>query len=411
MDRPTAARVADEWRRRGRATAVPLGRTITGTFTLDIALDGPHVLVAGSTGAGKSEFLQTLVTSLALGNPPDALVFVLIDYKGGATFAGCSALPHVTGFLTDLDSHLTQRALVALTAEARYRERLLYEANCSSIDNYHAAGEPGGALPRLVIVVDEFHSLMAQVPDSLQLLVSIAARGRSLGIHLILATQRPAGVVSEDIRAYMALRACFRVADAADSTAVLGFPDAAAIDRQFPGRGYARAARGAATLFQGGYVGGLRPGTPTDRNVPKPVARPFSTLGSLPPGRVPERASMVEDHTDLAVLVQAIRDTKQQPPQHRPWLAPLPMLLRLEDLRSAGRQREVPPIAYGVEDLPTEQSQRVITFDLEAGGHLLAAGGPQSGRTTLLRTIAAGIASSQSPTTCTCTCWIVILAA
>ena len=118
MDRPAPAGVADRWRR-GRTTAVPLGRTAAGTFVLDIAKDGPHMLVAGTTGAGKSEFLQTLVASLALGNSPESLVFVLIDYKGGSAFAGCSALPHVAGFLTDLDEHLAKRALVALAAEVR----------------------------------------------------------------------------------------------------------------------------------------------------------------------------------------------------------------------------------------------------------------------------------------------------
>jgi S-DNA-T family DNA segregation ATPase FtsK/SpoIIIE len=395
VDRPTAARVADEWQRRGRTTAVPLGRTGTGTFVLDIARDGPHMLVAGTTGAGKSEFLQTLVASLAFGNTPDALVFVLIDYKGGSAFAGCAALPHVAGFLTDLDEHLTQRALVALGAEVRYRERLLLDAKCKDIDDYHAAGEPRGPLPRLVLVVDEFRFLVDQMPDFLQRLTDVTARGRSLGIHLVLATQRPAGVVSEDIRTNMALRVCFRVEDAADSTAVVEFPDAAAIDRQFRGRGYARTERGAATMFQGGYVGGP-PGVSANGTALRAVARSFSTLGSLSSGQRPERDSSEGDQTDLALLVQAIRATGQQPPRHRAWLDPLPPLIPLRNLPAA-RSRDVPPVGYGVEDRPAEQAQRVIALDLEAGSHLLVGGAPQSGRTTMLRTIAAGIAARQSP--------------
>jgi DNA segregation ATPase FtsK/SpoIIIE, S-DNA-T family len=396
MDRPTAAAVADEWQRRGRTTAVPLGRTAAGTFVLDIARDGPHMLVAGTTGAGKSEFLQTLVASLALGNTPEALVFVLIDFKGGSAFAGCSALPHVVGFLTDLDEHLTQRALVALAAEVRYRERLLLEAGSKDIDEYHAAGQPRGPLPRLVLVVDEFRFLVEQMPDFLQRLTDVTARGRSLGIHLVLATQRPAGVVTEDIRTNMALRVCFRVEDAADSTAVVEFPDAAAIDRQFRGRGYARTERGAVTLFQGGYVGGLPPGSPAAGNVLRAVECPFSALGSPSPGRVPQRDYPADDRTDLAIVVQAIRETRRLPPRHRAWLDPLPPSIPLHHL-PAGPREQVRAIPYGVEDRPAEQSQRVIALDLEAGRHLLAGGAPQSGRTTMLRTIAAGIAAGASP--------------
>ena len=395
MDRPAPAGVADRWRR-GRTTAVPLGRTAAGTFVLDIAKDGPHMLVAGTTGAGKSEFLQTLVASLALGNSPESLVFVLIDYKGGSAFAGCSALPHVAGFLTDLDEHLAKRALVALAAEVRYREQLLLDAGRRDIDDYHAAGEPRGPLPRLVLVVDEFRFLVEQMPDFLQRLSDVTARGRSLGIHLVLATQRPAGVVSEDIRTNMALRVCFRVEDTADSTAVVELPDAAAIDRQFRGRGYARTQRGAATMFQGGYVGGLPPGAPEAGNGPRAVVLPFTALGSPPPGAPDGRQANSAERTDLTALVQAIRDTGARPPRHRAWLDPLPPLIPLRALSSAQFRAEVQPIAYGVEDRPAEQKQLVIALDLEAGRHLLVGGAPQSGRSTLLRTVAAGIASRQS---------------
>ena len=244
--RPDPAAVAELWRRGGRTTSVPLGRTPDRTpFTLDIAVDGPHMLVAGTTGAGKSEFLQTLVSSLALGNAPEALVFVLIDYKGGAAFASAARLPHVTGFLTNLDEHLGNRALVALRAESRYRQRMLADAGCPDIGSYHAAGEPRGPLPRLVLVVDEFAVLAERMPDFLNELTDVTRQGRSMGIHLVLATQRPAGVVSEDIRSNMALRVCLRVEDPQDSTAVIEIPDAAAIDRGLRGRGYARIQRGA----------------------------------------------------------------------------------------------------------------------------------------------------------------------
>ena len=291
--RPDPAAVAELWRRGGRTTRVPLGRTADGApFTLDIAADGPHMLVAGTTGAGKSEFLQTLVSSLALGNAPEALVFVLIDYKGGAAFASAARLPHVTGFLTNLDEHLGSRALVALRAESRYRQRMLADAGCPDIGSYHAAGEPRGPLPRLVLVVDEFAVLAERMPDFLNELTDVTRQGRSMGIHLVLATQRPAGVVSEDIRSNMALRVCLRVEDPQDSTAVIEIPDAAAIDRGLRGRGYARIQRGAVVQFQGGYVGGPVPGSgpaqPAGTSL-RVVPRPFEAAGE-PPGPPDGRA-------------------------------------------------------------------------------------------------------------------------
>ena len=403
---PSAAQVADGWARVGRTTAVPLGQVVgSQPFVLDIARDGPHMLVAGTTGAGKSEFLQTLVASLALGNRPDALVFVLIDFKGGSAFAGLSALPHVAGFLTDLDEHLTRRALVALEAEVRYRERVLLDAGCKDIEAYHRAGEPAGPLPRLVLVVDEFRFLIAEMPDFLDRLTDITARGRSLGVHLVLATQRPAGVVSEDIRTNMALRVCFRVEDAADSTAVVEFPDAAGIDRRFRGRGYARTERGAATMFQGGYVGGRRPGASAGPAAAPAQAltvtpRPFAELGAPAPGAAMDTPAGADaGQTDLAALIAAVCETKQEAPEHRPWLDPLPRLIAARDLPfpPGTRPPRLPAVGYGLEDRPVEQVQQVAALDLEHGGHLLVVGAPQSGRTTLLRTAAAGIAGGHSP--------------
>lgn len=410
---PTPEWVAERWHRLGRSTAVPLGRTGGGDFVLDIARDGPHMLVAGTTGAGKSEFLRTLVCSLALGNRPDALVFVLIDYKGGSAFGSLRALPHVAGYLTDLDEHLGRRALVALKAEARYRERLLGRAQCRDIDAYHAAGEPLGPLPRLALVIDEFRFLVHEMPDFLDRLTDVTARGRSLGMHLVLATQRPAGVVSEDIRTNMGLRVCFRVEDAADSSAVLDIPDAATIARTHRGRGYARAERGSGELFQAAYVSGLPPDLLDIRMPLRAEQSSLADLGMAPPGD-DQRAEgagegadgQPDEHTDLAVLVRAIAGTKEAAPAHRPWLDPLPSRVSVADLPALAGLAEpatpVPPprlpaIAYGLADLPADQSRRLAVLDLAEGGNLLAVGAAQSGRTTLLRTIAAGIARDHSP--------------
>ena len=403
VQRPDPAVVADLWRRGGRTTRVPLGLTADGTpFSLDIAADGPHMLVAGTTGAGKSEFLQTLVASLALGNAPEAMVFVLIDYKGGAAFASASRLPHVTGFLTNLDEHLGRRALVALRAESRYRQRLLADAGCPDIGSYHAAGEPRGPLPRLVLVVDEFAVLAERMPDFLGELTDVTRQGRSMGIHLVLATQRPAGVVTEDIRSNMALRVCLRVEDPQDSTAVIEIPDAAGIDRRLRGRGYARVQRGAVAAFQGGYVGGPAPGSGPDQSSGtslRVVARPLEGAGEPPatPGVRAESGPAAE--TDLAALVAGMVGTGQQAPPHRAWLDPLPAQIPLAGLPAAQASAagSLPPVVYGAEDRPAEQAQRLLALDLDGGTHLLIGGAPQSGRTTALRTIAARIAAGYSP--------------
>ena len=404
VQRPTSAVVSDLWRRGGRTTKVPLGRTGDGTpFTLDIASDGPHMLVAGTTGAGKSEFLQTLVASLALGNAPEALVFVLIDYKGGAAFASAARLPHVTGFLTNLDEHLGRRALVALRAESVYRQRMLADTGCPDIGSYHAAGEPRGPLPRLVLVVDEFAVLAERMPDFLGELTDVTRQGRSLGIHLVLATQRPAGVVTEDIRSNMALRVCLRVEDPQDSTAVIEIPDAARIDRRQRGHGYARVQRGAVVQFQGGYVGGPAPGSgpahgpSTSLHV---LARPFEVAGQpRASGQPADGPGAPAAESDLSALVAVAGAAGRQAPPHRAWLDPLPELISLSGLRAARASAAggLPPVVYGAEDRPAEQAQRLLALDLETGTHLLIGGAPQSGRTTALRTIAARIAAEYSP--------------
>ena len=177
-----------------------IGESYDGPFGIDIRKDGPHALIAGTTGSGKSELLQTIVASLAVANRPDEMTFVLVDYKGGSAFTDCVQLPHTVGMVTDLDPHQVERALVSLSAELTRREHILAAAGAKDIEDYQLLGatERRGAepLPRLLIVIDEFASMVRDLPDFVTGLVNIAQRGRSLGIHLILATQRPSGVVS-----------------------------------------------------------------------------------------------------------------------------------------------------------------------------------------------------------------------
>ena len=237
---PDAATIGAGWRRAGRSTTAVVGAAIDGRFAIDLRADGPHGLVAGTTGAGKSEFLQTLVASLAVVNRPDALTFLLIDYKGGSAFRDCALLPHTVGVVTDLDGHLTERALTSLSAELKRREALLARAGSKDIDDYITLGEPAGPMPRLVLVIDEFAGLVSELPEFVTGLVGIAQRGRSLGIHLILATQRPSGVVSPEIRANTNLRVALRVTSPAESVDIVDAPDAAMIATSTPGRAYCR---------------------------------------------------------------------------------------------------------------------------------------------------------------------------
>ena len=310
LEPPTARDIAARWSAAGRGTLAVIGECYDGPFGVDLRRDGPHALIAGTTGAGKSELLQTMIASLACANRPDAMTFVLVDYKGGSAFKDCVQLPHVVGMVTDLDAHLTQRALTSLSAELTRRERILAAAGVKDIEDYTAqldreargrhrpdAGRPAefDALPRLVIVIDEFASLVRDLPDFVTGLVGIAQRGRSLGIHLVLATQRPSGVVSADIRANTNLRIALRVTDAVESADVIEAPDAAYISRSVPGRGYVRLGHASIVPLQAGRVGGPRPGAAgTQRPSVTPVD--WSGLGrparsALPRGRPPTRRS------------------------------------------------------------------------------------------------------------------------
>ncbi|GMA18573.1 hypothetical protein GCM10025862_05940 [Arsenicicoccus piscis] len=240
--------VADAWQlrvawaeqRSGLSTAVGVGADGT-PVSLDLTADGPHALVAGTTGAGKSELLRTLVSGLALYHGPDDLSFVLVDYKGGSAFAECAQLPHCQGLVTDLDPALAERALASLTAELRRRERLLAAVGAEDLAAYRRTGQQSvNPLPRLLVVVDEFRMLATDLPEFVPGLLKIATVGRSLGVHLVLATQRPAGVVTPDIKANVSARIALRVADVPDSVDVLDVPDAARLPNRAPGRAYFR---------------------------------------------------------------------------------------------------------------------------------------------------------------------------
>ena len=358
MPDPEPELIERAWTRGGRTTEVPLGYAADGPFELDLRRDGPHALVAGTTGAGKSELLQTLIAALAVANRPDAMTFVLIDYKGGSAFKDCARLPHTVGMVSDLDGHLTQRALASLSAELKRREELLLHAGAKDIEDYwdERPRQPGlEPLPRLVLIIDEFASLVAELPEFVTGLVGIAHRGRSLGVHLVLATQRPAGVVSADIRANTNLRIALRVTDASESSDVIDAPDAAGIAKSTPGRCYVRSGASSLTAVQAARVGGRRPGASTVAATPA-VAR----VGWADLGRPAPRAAVAggdDARTDLSVLVGAIRQASRRlglASQRSPWLPPIGEVVAVGDLPpvEAGRggDGEVAPLRIGLVD-------------------------------------------------------------
>ncbi|MBL7490572.1 cell division protein FtsK [Frankia sp. AgB1.9] len=429
LDSPTAAAIAAGWAAApGGRMSVPIGSGREGPFTLDLCRDGPHGLIAGTTGSGKSELLQSIVASLAVANPPDALTFVLVDYKGGAAFAACAQLPHCVGLVTDLDSHLVTRALTSLGAELRRRERLLAGVGAKDHETYQrelartAVDDTPPRLPRLVIVIDEFASLARDLPDFVTGLVGLAQRGRSLGVHLLLATQRPGGVVSPEIRANTNLRIALRMTDAAESIDVIDAPDAARISRAAPGRALARLGHTSLVPFQAGRVSGRAapsssPASPVQlgdqagpatgsrpRRVPPRVTElPWAALGA-PPGPLSGPAAADEDGAcDLTVLVEQIRAAGALagvPRQRAPWLPPLPERITLDTLLDERPDLSTPtglaPVLLGLSDLPGEQEQRPYQVDLESPGHLMIVGSARSGRSTALRTFAGALASRVS---------------
>lgn len=400
-DGPASDEIAARWSTSSTepGLAVPIGIGVGGAVvSLDLVADGPHALVAGTTGAGKSALLQTLVLGLASTRSPTDLAIALIDYKGGASLGDCARLPHVVGQVTDLDPALAMRALAGLRHELRLRERLVAAHGVSDLDQLrsawtaHASGpapspaEPVGPPPRLLVVVDEFRALADDLPGFLPDLLRIAAQGRSLGMHLVLATQRPGGAVSADMRANISLRIALRVTDEADSLDVVGVPDAARIPAGVPGRAVVRRGTAPAELVQvahadvrgDGSGGGVRVRSAAAWGDPDPTAgaTPFPTSDAAEDARAVVGLSR---HVDAVVAAAVAADVRAP---HAPWLPELPTSLPLDALADDGS----PGLPFALADVPESQARSVAR--LTVGRHLLIVGGAGSGRTTALRTLA-----------------------
>ena len=383
----SAAIIARRWQHAGPdpAPVARLGVSGDGIIDIDLVRDGPHGLVAGTTGAGKSELLRTLVVSLAAQSSPDHVTMVLVDFKGGSTFDACERLPHTVGVVTDLDDGLAERVLESLDAEVRRRERLLRAARVDDLSGYRrAATDP---LPRLVVVIDEFASLAKELPGFLGALVAVAQRGRSLGIHLLLATQRPAGVVTDDIRANTNLRIALRLQDRSDADDVVGDEAPARFPVGLPGRATLRLGPDDLVVFQTASSAGALPRGAGRLQVEVIEADVTGSGGPGADASEVDAQRSVLDHLVDAIGVAAGMVEVASP--HRPWIDPLPDVVHPRDLADG-------PMVVGVLDDPAGQCRRPLTWT-PSEGNLLLVGAVGAGTTTAAGALMAACARA-SPT-------------
>ena len=360
---------------------------------LDLKTEGPHALVGGTTGAGKSEFLQAWVLGMAAAYSPDRLSFLFVDYKGGAAFADCVQLPHTVGLVTDLSPHLVRRALTSLRAELHYREHLFNRKKAKDLLAMEREADPETP-PSLIIVVDEFAALAKEVPEFVDGVVDVAARGRSLGLHLILATQRPSGVIKDSLRANTNMRIALRMADADDSMDILGENTAAYFSPSIPGRGAAKTGPGRIQGFQTGYAGGWTTRTPQRPRIDI-VEMDFGSgaaweqeLVAVPveESAGPNDISKVVSNISLAAVELGVK------PPRKPWLSELSGIY---DFSKLPGQRTDEQLLLGVMDDPEHQAQPTVFFEPDKDGNMAILGASGSGKSAALRTIA--IAAAITP--------------
>ncbi|GAA2175287.1 type VII secretion protein EccC [Agrococcus versicolor] len=398
---------------------------------------GPHGLLIGATGSGKSELLRTLVLGMAMTHSSETLNFVLVDFKGGATFLGLDELPHVSALITNLadEATLVTRMQDALAGELNRRQEYLRAAgNYSSLlehEKARLAGAPLEAMPTLFVIVDEFSELLASNPDFAELFVMIGRLGRSLGVHLLLASQRLEDGRMTKLESHLSYRIGLRTFSAMESRSVIGVPDAHQLPNA-PGNGFLRSDVATLTRFKAAYVSGTyRRRTREQRQEEVRQQVVVFRAGRVAPPAVDETRppaiedavvlppAAVEPEGDESVMSMIVdRLVGFGPPAHQVWLPPLadpptldqllPPLLPdpdrgLHAIGWTGTGHLTVPI--GVVDKPYEQTRELYEIDLAgAGGNVGIAGGPQSGKTTLLRTMVSALALTHTPAEVQCYC-------
>ncbi|QOW64675.1 FtsK/SpoIIIE domain-containing protein [Rothia terrae] len=393
------------WRERTGISA-PIGVGDDGEVVLDIVRDGPHGLVGGTTGSGKSEFLRTFVAGLAARNSPEDLNFILIDFKGGAAFKACERLPHTIGTISNLDEQLADRALRALDAEMHRRQVLFAQAG-EGVDNIkdYMATNPAEPMPRILLVIDEFAMLAKDFPEVLQSLVNVAAVGRTLGVHMILATQRPAGVVNDDILANTNLRVALRVQSKEDSSNVIGVPDASAIERTQMGRAYVKLGQEDISAVQTALVTGQ---TPIEGATQLELRE--SSIFGVPQKSLVEKPKVISEENDLDLLIDAVCSAHDELGISAPrqvWPEALgervaldgfsaPIVTDLGKIQQPVGSFNGNQLNFALADQPQYQRQIPAGWDVSRG-NLMLVGIPGSGTTTALASLALVAAAQRSP--------------
>jgi len=394
-----------------RSLSVPLGlrgKDDMVYLNLHEKAHGPHGLVAGTTGSGKSEIVQSYILSLAINFHPHDVGFLLIDYKGGGMANLFSNLPHLLGTITNLDGSESMRALVSIKSELARRQRIFGEHNVNHINNYSKLFKAGEALmpmPHLFIISDEFAELKKEQPDFMSELVSTARIGRSLGVHLILATQKPTGVVDDQIWSNSRFKLALKVADESDSNEILKTPDAARITQ--PGRAYLQVGNNEIyELFQSAYSGAAF----SEDIVRKGFDGRVYLLNNLGQGELlNDDLSEVDAQeesklTQLDVVVNHVHDLYENMDVvsvEKPWLPPLehhyvtPHICYDIDVGSIHIHQLSVPIAFA--DIPEAQMQEEYMHHFAEDGNFAVFGASGFGKSTTVMNLALTLASKNSP--------------
>jgi S-DNA-T family DNA segregation ATPase FtsK/SpoIIIE len=396
------------WRNRNYSNRLraPIGTTVDGApLELDIKEPaesgmGPHGLCVGATGSGKSELLRTVALGMMALNSPDVLNLLLIDFKGGATFLDLAPAPHVAAVITNLaeEAPLVARMRDALAGEMNRRQQLLRAAGCVGVAAYEHARRAGAtliALPTLFIVVDEFSELLSQHPDFADMFVAVGRLGRSLGMHLLLATQRLDEGRLRGLEAHLSYRVCLKTLSAGESRTVLGTLDAYELPIT-PGAGFLRSGTGELIRFQTAFVSGPVPPDAPSGGEPLPTVRLFTSRTT---GPVAPTASAPAASTRSVVQAVLGRLAEHGPPAHQVWLPPLQESPALDTLlRHPGFAPAGLTVPIGLVDRPFEQSRTPLMVELSgAAGNVAVVGAPQSGKSTALRTLITALAATHDP--------------